>query len=102
MPRGSPAGPTFSSTTTRSDHAKAVSHEEGAAPDKSSGPMSPLQRKDKTIVHTNKPKNEENNQKAGRGFWRTVTDTIGHLLTDPPHDPDQPPVGPGPLGLEWK
>lgn len=77
----------------------------GPLPTKAAAPMSPLQRKDKTIVHTKKPKNEESNQneqKAGRGFWRTVTDTIGHLLTDPPHDPDQPPVGPGPLGLEWK
>lgn len=44
---------------------------------------------------------EENNN-PGRGIWGKATDALRHLLTDPPHDPGEPPVGPGPLGLEWK
>lgn len=46
---------------------------------------------------------EENNEnEPGRGLWGKAADTIRRLLTDPPHDPGEPPVGPGPLGLEWK
>ncbi|WP_435111642.1 hypothetical protein [Nocardiopsis synnemataformans] len=41
-------------------------------------------------------------RRTGRGPLARVVDTIRDLLTDPPHDPDHIPVGPGGPGLEWK
>lgn len=46
--------------------------------------------------------NPKNTPTSGRGLVARVVDTIRVLLTDPPHEPGQTPVGPGALGLEWK
>lgn len=47
-------------------------------------------------------KHEQTSDTPGKGLFDRATDYLRDLLTDPPHDPDDPIVAPGPLGLEWK
>lgn len=51
---------------------------------------------------TDSTANSETAPPPGRGPLSAVVDTIRELLSDPPHEPGQMPVGPGALGLEWK
>lgn len=50
---------------------------------------------------SDEPENDETST-PGKGPLGKVADYLRELLTDPPHEPGQPPVGWGPLGLEWK